>query len=148
MKSTIGAPEHPAEALTQCTAYGKVDERLRDQLMRCGVPGTRLWVIPGSQEPRGMGHGAVSLGVAMSSTEAIFGYGPRAVSSWTVCWRNDDGTEDSGLYVVTREDAERAWWITDGRGNMLAGGPPIWSKERAGEIAAESGGQIQQGVGR
>jgi len=147
MKSVMGAPEVPAIALAQCTAYGKLDEDRRDQLVRLGTPGTRLWVIPGAQPPRGMGHGATSLGLAMSTAEGIFGYGRRSLSSWLACWRNDDGTEDSGLYVVALEDAERAWWVTDGRGNMLAGGPPIWTRERATEIAARFGGQIQRGVG-
>jgi hypothetical protein len=94
-----------------------------------------------------MGHPATSLGLALSTIAAVFGYGARSLSSWLPCWRNDDGTEDNGLYVVTLEDAERAWWVTDGRGNMLAGGPPIYSEERAREIAGQFRGQIQQGVG-
>jgi hypothetical protein len=142
----ISAVREPHEALAQCECYGPSDEVLRKRLTRLGTPGTRLWVIPGSREPRGMGNAATSLGVTLSTVEAVFGYGSRSLSSWLVRWRNDDGTEDTGLYVVTLADAKRAWWVTDGQGNMLAGGPPIYTKRRAAEIAAGLGGQIQRGV--
>jgi hypothetical protein len=144
----VSAVREPREALAQCECYGRNDEALRERLTRLGTPGTRLWVIPGCRDgvPRGMGHAATSLGVTLSLTEAVFGEGSRFLSSWLVRWRNDDGTEDTGLYVVTLADAKRAWWVTDGQGNMLAGGPPIYIRRRAAEIAAGLGGQIQQGV--
>jgi hypothetical protein len=148
MSGKISVVREPAEALARCESYGREDEAEREKLTRLGTPGTRLWVIPGDRKPRGMGHAATSLGLGLSAVEAVFGYGSRSLFAWLPCWRNDDGTEDNGRYVVTLEDAERAWWITDGQGNMLAGGPPIYSEERATEIAVKFGGQIQQGVGR
>lgn len=133
-------PSTPAEILAHIETWDDRDRHLMGELLRLSQPGTKLWIICD-----GCGYEAVSEGLAVSGTEALFG-GENELSCWLIRWRAADGTEDKGQYAVALEDAERAWWILAEDGRVRAGGPPIFDHGRALEIAAEFGGRAVQGI--
>jgi hypothetical protein len=141
---------HPEQALAKVQVFSERDREQHAKLCHLGTPGTRLWVLPvydnDGYAGKGLGSAATSLGLSLNLVEGLLGYGPGSLLAWNVCWRADDGEEDTGR-VVALEDARRAWWITDGNGDLVAGGPPIYDADRAAEIAAEYNGNAQLGLG-
>lgn len=140
MLAAMLEPSTPAEILAGVEVHGAAGEALLATLTALGEPGTPLWVLCGD----GTGYEAVSGGLAVSAVEAVFGHG--GLGDWLIRWTDPDGAEVRGLYAVALEDAERAWWVLDEAGRVVAGGPPIYDEDRACEIAADFGGRAVHGT--
>lgn len=138
--STITGRHVAAKAyLASLTLHAQSSRDERDRLIRLGEPGVPLWIVC-----NGWGYEAVSDGLVINAVEALFGNDP--VRRWLISWRDAAGATDSGRRCVAREDAERAWWVLDGDGSVVAGGPPIFDETRALEIAARYHGKVVQGT--
>lgn len=111
------------------------------KLVALGTPGAEMWVVCGD----GTGYAAVSEGLTISAAEALFGHND--LGCWVIRWHDPDGSECRGLYVVPLADAERAWWVLNDAGRVVAGGPPIYDESRAREIAAGLDGRPVHGIG-
>jgi hypothetical protein len=134
-------PSTTDEILAEITPQDDRDRKRLAELRTLGQPGTRLWIICGD----GTGYAAVSAGLGVSRIEAMFGDNP-ALDCWLIRWHDPQGDEHSGLYAVPIEDAERAWWVLNDAGRVVAGGPPIFDADRASEIASNLGGRAVLGV--
>lgn len=141
-------PSTPAEILADIPLYCDRDRERHDMLATLAVPGTRLWMLPRRRGPhatRGVGQPAVATGLALNTVEALFG--EAGLNCWSIGYETCDGTRDHSIAVMGLEDARRAWWILDRDGWLVAGGPPIYSRVRAGQLAAEFDGIAQLGLG-
>jgi hypothetical protein len=134
-------PSTAAEILAGITTWGERDRERVATLVALGQPGARLWIICD-----GYGYEAVSEGLAVSGVEAMFGEPDNELACWMIRWRDPSGEECTGMYAVALADAERAWWVLDADGRVIAGGPPIYCEARALEIAAELAGRAVHGT--
>src|SRR5947208_2411516 len=46
---------------------------------------------------------------------------------------------------IALDDARRAWWVLDDADDTVAGGPPIYSRDRADELAKQFNGRVVSG---
>jgi hypothetical protein len=134
------APSTTAEILAGIEVYGDLSRSLHGKLTTLGTPGTALFVLAD-----GEGYESVSEGLAVNAVEALFG-GDDELGCWLIAWRDPQGELVKGLYCMSREDAERAWWILRD-GKVVAGGPNIFDETRALELAEQFGGEAVKGTG-
>lgn len=142
------AASTPAEVLADIPLYDDHDRALHTKLTTLAVPGTRLWKLPtrrGEHAARGVGQPAVATGLARNSIEALFG--EAGLNCWSIGYEAADGTRDHSIAVMSLQDARRAWWILDRDGWLVAGGPPIYDRVRAAELAVQFDGIAQLGLG-
>lgn len=112
-------------------------------------PGTRIWVY-GYPEC----FAATVVGLSRDLVESLFGpvdgETARFIEPMLAATRDDTGELFQVGHHVTarREDADRAWHILDAGGLLVAGGPPIYDRDRAAKIAARYGAThtVRQGV--
>jgi len=133
-------PSTAAEILAGIEVYGDLTRALHAKLTALGEPGTPLFVLTEDG-----GYEAVSEGLAVNAVEALFG-GDDELGCWLISWRDPQGEPVKGLYCMSREDAERAWWILRD-GKVVAGGPSIFDEARALELAGQFGGTAVKGTG-